>query len=77
MVHVRLTFSVCLLNCSHSSERKITGMAIADITLLSGFVPKTEDLDLVSYSYTLNIFFNLHNMNHRYNIYLLYFYILY
>lgn len=49
-VTLRLTVLVCLFNCSHSLERKLTGMAIADITLLSGFEPKTEDLDLVSYS---------------------------
>lgn len=47
-------------------------MAIADITLLSGFEPKTEDLDLVSgsigfkqNSYSLHV--------HRYSIERLYF----
>lgn len=44
----RLTVPACLFNYSHPTERKITGMAIADITLLSGFEPHTEDLDLVS-----------------------------
>ncbi|XP_017326706.1 complement C4-B [Ictalurus punctatus] len=37
-------YEVCI---SHSLKLKLTGMAIADITLLSGFEPKTEDLDLL------------------------------
>ncbi|KAI5618286.1 complement C4-B, partial [Silurus asotus] len=39
-----IIYEVCV---SHSVERKLTGMAIADITLLSGFEPKTTDLDMV------------------------------
>lgn len=35
---------------SHSIHRNLSGMAIADITLLSGFEVKTEDLDKVSSS---------------------------
>ncbi|XP_060777748.1 complement C4-B isoform X2 [Neoarius graeffei] len=42
--HNILVYEVCI---SHSLERKLTGMGIADITLLSGFEPKTEDLDLL------------------------------
>lgn len=45
----------CLSQCpfvfclhGHSKKRNLTGMAIADITLLSGFEAKTEDLDKVS-----------------------------
>lgn len=34
--------------CSHSVARNLSGMAIADITLLSGFEVETQDLDLVS-----------------------------
>ncbi|TSK34711.1 Complement C4 [Bagarius yarrelli] len=41
-----IMYTICI---SHSMERKLTGMAIADITLLSGFEPKTEDLDLTSH----------------------------
>ncbi|KAM3614252.1 uncharacterized protein V6R79_011677 [Siganus canaliculatus] len=37
-----VTYKVCV---SHSSERKLSGMAIADITLLSGFEAVTQDLD--------------------------------
>ncbi|KAB5586975.1 hypothetical protein PHYPO_G00007650 [Pangasianodon hypophthalmus] len=40
----QVVYEVCI---SHSLDRKLTGMAIADITLLSGFEPKTEDLDLL------------------------------
>lgn len=39
---------VRLLLCSHSLSRNLTGMAIADITLLSGFEAQTVDLDNVS-----------------------------
>lgn len=37
-----------LVLCSHSLDRNLTGMAIADITLLSGFEVVTQDLDMVS-----------------------------
>lgn len=44
----------CLSQCpfvfcihGHSKKRNLTGMAIADITLLSGFEAKMEDLDKV------------------------------
>ncbi|KAF5901104.1 complement C4-like, partial [Clarias magur] len=40
----KVKYHVCV---SHSLERNLTGMAIADITLLSGFEPNTEDLDLL------------------------------
>ncbi|XP_020493080.2 complement C4-B [Labrus bergylta] len=39
-----LTYRVCV---SHSLHRNLTGMAIADITLLSGFEVETEDLDIL------------------------------
>ncbi|XP_027004856.2 complement C4-B [Tachysurus fulvidraco] len=39
-----IMYKVCI---SHSRERNLTGMAIADITLLSGFEPETEELDLL------------------------------
>ncbi|XP_062848634.1 complement C4-B [Trichomycterus rosablanca] len=38
----RVVYEVCV---SYSLEQNITGMAIADITLLSGFEANTEDLD--------------------------------
>lgn len=41
-----LFFSLVL--CSHSLDRNLTGMAIADITLLSGFEVVTQNLDMVS-----------------------------
>lgn len=34
--------------CSHSLDRNLTGMAIADITLLSGFEVDIPDLEVVS-----------------------------
>ncbi|XP_034084143.1 complement C4-B [Gymnodraco acuticeps] len=37
-----VTYHVCV---SHSLDRNLTGMAIADITLLSGFQVETQDLD--------------------------------
>ncbi|KAL7875318.1 hypothetical protein SRHO_G00062880 [Serrasalmus rhombeus] len=37
-----LLYKVCV---SHSLRQNLSGMAIADITLLSGFEPNTEDLD--------------------------------
>ncbi|XP_023820303.1 LOW QUALITY PROTEIN: complement C4 [Oryzias latipes] len=37
-----VTYKVCV---SHSSTRNLTGMSIADITLLSGFEAKKEDLE--------------------------------
>ncbi|XP_051262420.1 complement C4 [Dicentrarchus labrax] len=37
-----VTYRICV---SHSQNRKLTGMAIADITLLSGFEALTTDLD--------------------------------
>ncbi|KAL7886405.1 hypothetical protein AOLI_G00041260 [Acnodon oligacanthus] len=37
-----LMYKVCV---SHSLRQNLSGMAIADITLLSGFEPNTEDLD--------------------------------
>ncbi|XP_076827238.1 complement C4-B [Brachyhypopomus gauderio] len=37
-----VVYEVCV---GHSLERNISGMAIADITMLSGFEPRTEDLD--------------------------------
>lgn len=40
-------FTLCVL-CSHSVHRNLSGMAIADITLLSGFEVETKDLDRVS-----------------------------
>uniref|UniRef100_A0A665VDT9 Complement 4B (Chido blood group) n=1 Tax=Echeneis naucrates TaxID=173247 RepID=A0A665VDT9_ECHNA len=40
-----VTYKVCV---SHSLNHNLTGMAIADITLLSGFEVVTEDLDKVS-----------------------------
>ncbi|KAK3551289.1 hypothetical protein QTP70_013944 [Hemibagrus guttatus] len=40
----KIVYNVCV---SLSMERNLTGMAIADITLLSGFEPDTEDLDLL------------------------------
>lgn len=53
-------------------------MAIADITLLSGFEPKTEDLDLVSgsigfhglhvYRYSMINFFYLHILLYSPNV---------
>lgn len=42
-----LAFSLSVL-CSHSVHRNLSGMAIADITLLSGFEVETKDLDRVS-----------------------------
>uniref|UniRef100_A0AAR2LC75 Complement 4B (Chido blood group) n=1 Tax=Pygocentrus nattereri TaxID=42514 RepID=A0AAR2LC75_PYGNA len=39
-----LLYKVCV---SHSLRQNLSGMAIADITLLSGFEPNTEDLDKV------------------------------
>ncbi|KAM6995331.1 LOW QUALITY PROTEIN: complement C4-B [Tautogolabrus adspersus] len=39
-----LTYRVCV---SHSVSSNLTGMAIADITLLSGFEAETEDLDIL------------------------------
>lgn len=41
------TFSALFL-CSHSVHRNLSGMAIADITLLSGFEVEIQDLDEVS-----------------------------
>ncbi|KAM7420598.1 hypothetical protein PAMA_015024 [Pampus argenteus] len=38
----KVTYKVCI---SHSPTKKLTGMAIADITLLSGFEAVEEDLD--------------------------------
>lgn len=40
----------CFAVCSQSLNRNLSGMAIADITLLSGFEAVTEDLDRVSSS---------------------------
>lgn len=68
----RLKAPFCLFNCSHSLKLKLTGMAIADITLLSGFEPKTEDLDLVSGSIG---FHGLHV--YRYSMINFFFYIYY
>nr|XP_046255837.1 complement C4-B [Scatophagus argus] len=39
-----VTYKVCV---SHSLNRNLTGMAIADITLLSGFKAETQDLDML------------------------------
>ncbi|XP_070691097.1 complement C4-B [Pempheris klunzingeri] len=39
-----VTYRICV---SHSLNRNLTGMAIADITLLSGFEAVTEDLDML------------------------------
>lgn len=36
------------LLCSHSVHRNLSGMAIADITLLSGFEVETQDMDKVA-----------------------------
>lgn len=41
-------FFYSLFLCSHSVHRNLSGMAIADITLLSGFEVEIEDLDKVS-----------------------------
>nr|SSC14281.1 Complement component 4 [Channa striata] len=40
-----VTYTVCV---SHSLSYNLTGMAIADITLLSGFEADTEDLDILT-----------------------------
>lgn len=42
-----------LFLCSHSVHRNLSGMAIADITLLSGFEVETEDLDKVRFFWRL------------------------
>lgn len=39
--------------CSHSLKRNLTGMGIADVTLLSGFEVVIEDLDKVGGSFYL------------------------
>lgn len=44
-VFLNVLFIFCIHG--HSKKRNLTGMAIADITLLSGFEAKMEDLDKV------------------------------
>lgn len=44
-----------LFLCSHSLDRNLTGMAIADITLLSGFEVEIEDMEKVSGSLSLSL----------------------
>lgn len=55
-------FFYSLFLCSHSVHRNLSGMAIADITLLSGFEVEIEDLDKVSGSLWLRFFGNCDTM---------------
>ena len=56
MVSFSASVSNSFLVCSHSLNRNLTGMAIADITLLSGFQAETLHLDTVRCSLFLLFF---------------------